>query len=383
MFSHAPRKGDFAMSENLEVVPTEPAAALATEVALVPPELSPAVIKNSSDVNTPESLGVTPRYVLQYNAISRSIQNLSPVAKKLTAMAMALIPPDLSSLTVAFTFSDFCKALDMPTGGEQYKIFKDAVDECMQCVISIEIPADKKGKKKWEKFTWFIYAKYNEATGKANMTFSPILAAALLDLKRVYAKIDLKDMGQLQSKYALRYFELAKSYSYLQGKEGNPDDMWYFVCAVEELRRMLSVPEGSYPATGDFRKKVVEYPLRELNEAGIGLEITTESIKQGRKVTGIQFNCKKVAKQVRVKGKGRKKADAASLELPEQNPKIAGQRKEKETQHLKELYPDEFAELYAAELAKSPKFLQSSALGKVTAEGEALVQLRERHGIVK
>jgi plasmid replication initiation protein len=144
---------------------------------------------------------------------------------------------------------------------------------------------------------------------------------------------------------------------------------------------MLSVPDDSYPETRDFRKKIVEYPLKELNQAGIGLEITTESIKQGRNLTGIRFNCKKVAKKVR--GKGRKKADADSLELADPNPKTADQRTEKENQHLKERYPDEFAKLYAAELANTPQFLRSGTLGKITAENEVLVKLREKYGIVK
>jgi hypothetical protein len=52
-------------------------------------------------VNTPETLGVTPRYALQHNAISRSAHNMSATAKKLTVMAMALLPPDLSSLAAA------------------------------------------------------------------------------------------------------------------------------------------------------------------------------------------------------------------------------------------------------------------------------------------
>jgi hypothetical protein len=62
-------------------------------------------------------------------------------------MAMALIPSDLSNLTAAFTFPEFCKALDMPVGEEQYKIFKDAANECMQCVITIETEPNAKGKK--------------------------------------------------------------------------------------------------------------------------------------------------------------------------------------------------------------------------------------------
>ncbi|MDR3341563.1 MAG: hypothetical protein LBT14_02030 [Treponema sp.] len=136
------------MSESLVPIPTKLALMLSAEIALTPPEPPP-----KPTVNTPETLGVTPRYVLQHNAISRSIQNLSATAKKLTAMAMALIPSDLSNLTAAFTFPEFCKALDMPVGGEQYKIFKDAVNECMQCVITIETEPNAKGKKTWKKFT--------------------------------------------------------------------------------------------------------------------------------------------------------------------------------------------------------------------------------------
>jgi hypothetical protein len=141
-------RGDFEMSESLVPIPTKLALMLSAEIALTPPEPPP-----KPTVNTPETLGVTPRYVLQHNAISRSIQNLSATAKKLTAMAMALIPSDLSNLTAAFTFPEFCKALDMPVGGEQYKIFKDAVNECMQCVITIETEPNAKGKKTWKKFT--------------------------------------------------------------------------------------------------------------------------------------------------------------------------------------------------------------------------------------
>jgi plasmid replication initiation protein len=104
-------------------------------------------------------------------------------------MAMALIPPDLSSLTVAFTFPEFCK---------------------------------------WKKFTWFSEAQYNEETSKATMTFSPKLAEVLAELKWVYSKINLQDFGKLQSRYAIRLYEIALSFAYLKGKQGNKDSVWYF-----------------------------------------------------------------------------------------------------------------------------------------------------------
>jgi plasmid replication initiation protein len=371
---HMNQKGDFEMTEN--VIP-KPADA-SEETALVP------YAPQDQTINTPETLGVTPRYVLQHNAISRSIQNLSATAKKLATMAMALLPPDLSSLTASFSFGDFCKALGYEKGGESYKIFVAAVDECMENVIKIDTGKVVKGRTSWEKYIWFDYSKFNAETEMVTMSFSPKLAAILLELKRVYAKIELQDMGKLQSKYALRYLELAKSYSYLQGQDGNQDNMWYFICAVEDLRTMLSIPDSAYPETRDFRKKTVEYPLKELNQAGIGLEVTTESIKCGRKLTGIKFNCAKVARKVQARGKDGKKKGKRQLELPEENPKLTRERKEKELEHLKEQYPAEFAALYEEALEATPKpFRKTDLMSKVAAEGAALSSLRKKYGIVK
>jgi plasmid replication initiation protein len=138
--------------------------------------------------------------------------------------------------------------------------------------------------------------------------------------------------------------------------------------------------------TLDFRKKVVEEPVKEINAAGVGLEIKTEGIKQGRNLKAIRFDCEKAAPTLPVKrGRGRPKKTAAAasrLELPEANPKTATLRKEKELAHLKELYPEEFAKLYTEGLARLPAWIPEGAR-QISAEGYALTMLQEKHGIVK
>lgn len=253
--------------------------------------MSNELCPEQSNPITPQTLGVTPHYVLQHNAISRSINSLSPTAKKLTLMAMALIPPDLSTLTAAFTFHEFCKALDMSAGGKEYNIFKAAVNECMQCVITIETEPNAKGKKTWKKFTWFSEAQYNEETSKATMTFSPKLAEVMAELKWVYSKINLQDFGKLQSRYAIRLYEIALSFAYLKGKQGNKDGTWYFQWTIEELRLILGVPADAYTETHLFKQKVIDAPIKELNSAGLGLTIKIERIKQGRFLVALRFDC--------------------------------------------------------------------------------------------
>jgi hypothetical protein len=300
-------------------------------------------------VNTPETLGVTPRYVIQHNTVSRGAHGLSATAQKLAAMAMALIPPDLSSLTAAFTFPEFCNALGMPVGGETYEIFKKAVDECMECYITVETEPDEKGKRFWKKFTWFTVSTFDEKTGQATMKFSDELAAFLMALKWMYSKLNLPDIGSLQSRYAVKLFEMAMSYRSLKGKNGNAGESWYF-----------------------------ERPIKELNNAGIGLEIRPEGIKQGRRIVAIRFDCRHVPRTARGKRGG-----AKALPLPEPSPKTEDLREEKELQHLKERYPEEFAERYQSAMDSRPEFLQDSEIGAAFAEARALLELRDKYGVVK
>lgn len=116
---------------------------------------------------TPEALGVTPRYVLLHNAISRSAHSLSAMAKKVTAMAMALLPADLANLSASFTFTEFCKSFGLPKGGETFKLFKAAIDECVDTKIAIETTSARSGKKTWENYTWFDYSRLDEESGMA------------------------------------------------------------------------------------------------------------------------------------------------------------------------------------------------------------------------
>jgi plasmid replication initiation protein len=69
-------------------------------------------------------------------------------------------------------------------------------------------------------------AEFDEATSKATMKFSLELAEVLAELKWVYSKISLQDFGRLQSRYAIRLYEIALSFAYLKGKQGNRDGVW-------------------------------------------------------------------------------------------------------------------------------------------------------------
>jgi plasmid replication initiation protein len=323
-------------------------------------------------INTPETLGVMPRYVLQYNAISRGAHNLSATAQKLAAMAMALLPSDLSSLTASFTFTDFCKAIGFGDGGGQYKIFRAAVNECLQSLISIETEPDKKGKKKWKAFTWFTVAEFDEVTGQARMTFSSELAEFLAAIKWMYAKVNLKDLGKLQSRYAIHLFEIAMSYRSLAGKNGNRGETWYFERSFpDEIRQIMGVAEDAYKDNYELKRYIIDGPIKEINEAEIGVKITPLSIKEGRRVTKLRINCKSAPRT-------QKQSEEAVLE-----PDDGEKPEEEDLEYLRELYPDEYDERLQDALDSRPDFFKRGNLGIYFAEQRVLMELKEKYGIAK
>ncbi|MDR2782294.1 MAG: replication initiation protein [Treponema sp.] len=334
----------------------------------------------SAPVNTPGTLGITPEYELKHLAIIRSAHNFSATAQKLTAMALSLLPVDFSVREVKFSFIDFCRAVDFGHGAEQYKIFEAAVEECLGGVIKVDIPViTKQGKKKrsWQKFTWFDFADFNIKTHICTMRFNTELANFLVEFKKIYSKISLKDIGKLQSRFAIRLFEIAKSWESEKGKNGNKKDIWYFGETIDDFRFIMGVDKNEYKRTDNLKQKVLDKPIEEINGAGLGIELNGKSVKRGRKVTGYRVDCKKVTRTVTPR---KCKRGKTALALPE-SAGLADNWQDKELDRLRERYPDEFAELYATELAKPTPFMPSdSEFKKNCACAVALRTLQTRHG---
>jgi plasmid replication initiation protein len=235
---------------------------------------------------------------------------------------------------------------------------------------------DKNGKKIWKEFTWFAVATFDEATGQATMKFSGELAEFLMALKWVYSKISLSDLGQLQSRYAIKLLEMALSYRSLAGKKGNRDGSWYFERGFpEEFRHIMGVGKDAYKDNHLLKQKVIDKPLKEINRAGFGLSIKPTTVKQGRRIVAVRFECAQAGRAA--ERKKHKSWEAAPLP-----PDGEALREEKELERLRERHPDEFAEIYQIELARVPAYIPD-CLKLVAAESIALMELKNRHGAAK
>ena len=293
-----------------------------------------------------------PEFVLQPNAISRAIYDLSTTARRLIGMAMALIPQNAEKpedYRVEFSVSDFLRALGLESGAKTNRVVFNAVNECLESSIKVW----SEDESEWIGRTWFGECRLRKNAGGCTdmqtggfkfmveednpreitspppifqwhtiiMEFNHRLGETLKLFKRAYSEIRLENLGRLQSKYAIRYYEIAQSYAGFAGKDGNPQNTWYFDYSIAEIRTIFGLAKSKYRVTKDFRVYVVDRPIAELNSSDIGLHITVEYVRRGRKLVGFRFVCRRVS--------------------------AADPRPADTTERLRDKHPDRFNELLA------------------------------------
>lgn len=305
---------------------------------------------------------ITPEYAIQPNAISQSAYECGTNARKMIAMAMALLPMQPRSkedYTVSFTMTEFLTALKITDGTRQRELIRSALKECGRNLITVQDDEEAYGL-----MPWFSKVNANWKTDTFEMAFNPDLGKLIIELKGK-ARLDLIDMGKLQSKYAIRFYELAMSYAGFAGKNGNKERCWYFEREVGELRTLFSISDSKYKQTNSFRINVIDEPIQELNAADVGFKISIEYMRKGKKLIGFRFCCQYESRTER--------------EATPQPETLT----EKENEKLRKKYPELWEKYYQEELRQKQLFPQPAGMWDITCQARAYDLLRKEKEIAK
>lgn len=240
--------------------------------------------------------------VVQSNSISRGIYTCSPLARKLIAYCILKITHypeniDLPELGVdvlhhfksTFSISEFINKLGISKGSNTYKQVKRAVEELSTSVIQIENTEEK-----YKAYTWFSSATYDKENDLIELDFNQQIGFAILEWKRIpqFSAMNIKTIGEIQSFYALRYFELACSWYNSKGRYGNKSNQWKFTLSVDEIKTMFKIDKDAYKdRMNNFITKVVKNPIEELNSVNKDFQMSYAKIVENHKTTGFEFTC--------------------------------------------------------------------------------------------
>lgn len=290
--------------------------------------------------------------VKQSNVISQSSYMMPAMARKLVFSAMARLSPDDEKGTITMTSYDVLESLGLSRGGNQYDLIKKAFKESMEQVIEINSETG------WKMLHWFtsVGAVLRGNSEEYIICFHPDILPYAQELKKNFTVLNLENIGKLQGKYSIRIYELVMSFSGMAGENGNRSGSWFIQKTIEEFRHMFRV--DNYPRTSNFRAWVIDKPIEEINSASIGIHITPEYIRKGKKLLAIKLKVRRV--------------------LPKEPKKVNPVTDhQKEIEKYKKLYPGKWGMLFNIRSKQKDMFFDDPQTRDSFAEEETLKDIIE------
>lgn len=116
----------------------------------------------------------------------------------------------------------------------------------------------------------------DKRNGTATVYFDRDILPFLQNLKAEYTQYKMFYIMTMKSQYSIRLYEIFKS---VAGKEN-----WYF--DIDELRKLFMC-DKNYDRVNDFKKRVIEPAIAEINEK-TDINVEYEYLNEGRKIVGIE-----------------------------------------------------------------------------------------------
>lgn len=117
-----------------------------------------------------------------------------------------------------------------------------------------------------------------------SMFFTPaVIPFIYLVVKEEFTLMDLREVGRLKSKYAVRLYQLL-----MKWRNANYQPIF----TIEVLRKKLGLAETEYLQFGDFNKRVIQVAVDQINKGTGFTELKAIPKKEGRKVVSFRFEYK-------------------------------------------------------------------------------------------
>ena len=231
--------------------------------------------------------------VVKDNALMNASYNLEVTEQRLILLAIINARQTGKGITadskLEIHANDYASRFDVSNDGA-YKALKSAVLNLFDRQFSFK-EEDKKGNIGTVKSRWVSRIKYIDDSATLEITFAPDVVPLITRLEQQFTSYQLKQVTQLTSKYAIRLYELIIAWREV-GKVPQIE--------LNDFRNRIGLENSEYTAMCDFKKRVLEPAIKQINEH-TDIVTTYEQHKKGRSITGFSFKFKQ--KQIRTEAK--------------------------------------------------------------------------------
>ena len=207
--------------------------------------------------------------------------------KVLLSMISKIKPDDEPNKTYTFEIQEFCRLCNIDWGnGGNYIAIKQALYGIDKQVMWIKQPE----KKRETRLRWLDKLYISEDSGVITFTFHSDMLPYLLDLREKYTQYSLINVLPMRSKYAIRLYELLKSYEWTVVRITIP---------LDNLKTRLDA--SNYNNYKDFRRRVLDPAVEEINTY-TDLDVGYEPLKiKSRGYNAISFRLGRPARKNQTK----------------------------------------------------------------------------------
>lgn len=224
--------------------------------------------------------------VVKHNSlIQKTRYSLTTQQQKVLLYTISKIQPgDDDFKEYVFELKDLCVLFGIDTHGQNYDFFRESIKKLADASFWL-LDKDRNS----VLVRWFSKVKVNDSNTQVNIQFDADLKPYLLELAGQFTQYELSNTLLMKSKYAIRLYEIFKSY----------EAIGIYKTEIEALKIILDCV-GDYKVFADFRRRVLETAIAEINEYS-DLQIEMKPLRTNRAFTHLLFtiNRKDADSQVR------------------------------------------------------------------------------------
>ena len=225
------------------------------------------------------------QYVVKANdLIRRTRYNLTAQQQKIVLYCISKIKPDDDINTrYEININDLAHAcgLQIEDGGKYYSTLKKDLDKLTTrqwCTMPDGVQMT---------ISWIGDAMIIPLNSTVYIRFNPHMQPYLFDLKEKYTQYRLQNVLVFRGKYAIRLYELLRSYTTQRNLEEYREAE--ITLTVEEIRRLLDV--NGYPEYPEFKRRVITPAINEINNCADDIHVTFYPMRaeRSRNIEKINF----------------------------------------------------------------------------------------------
>lgn len=224
-------------------------------------------------------------FVVKDNALINASYNLELTEQRLVMLAIINAREIEQGITenskLEIHASDYAKLFNVSLDAS-YKALKEAVNNLFNRQFSYAKEYKKTGKIGIKKTRWVSDIFYVDELAVLEISFAPDVLPLITRLEKHFTSYQAKQIAHLTSKYATRLYELLIAWREV-GKVPKIE--------ISEFRKRLGLLESEYAAMNDFKKRVLDPAIKQINEH-TDITVSYEQHKTGRSITGFSFKFK-------------------------------------------------------------------------------------------